>query len=657
MSEPDGKVVIKYTGDTSGIDKANNDAESKTRSFGSRIGSIAKGIGTAIAGMFVAAAAAVGALAKKGIELASDLAEVQNVVDVVFGDGADTIDAWSKTAQKAFGLSELEAKQYTGTMGAMLKSMGLTNDQVLMMSKDLAGLAGDFASFYNLDHDEAWEKIRSGISGETEPLKQLGINMSETNLQAFALSEGITTAYSAMTEAEKATLRYNYLLSVTADAQGDFARTADSWANQLRTASTNIDMLAASLGEKLLPNLTPVLEAFNDNAVPKLTEAFNKLSESGVLDEMGESLGQLATVLGDMIADILPEFIELLNEVLGPLADIAEAIDFKQILNDIMPILKELVGSIFPELAKIVETLFPPLQKAADKIFGALLEALETLNPAINSLIDNILPPLASILDTIGELVGIILDALGPINEILAPIIELLGKVLGPILGLIADALSIIVGLIGLIIEGIKWLLGQETNFDTYTNMITKPFTSQGAFVSALDMSVNGSSDPADYRSPTTPTSTFDRSGISDSASAEYVRLSNTPRSQLSDSDLSLLMDLETMYAYVPDDQLTIEEWYAKYMVPHNAKGTVSWKGGFTWVGEKGPELVDIPTGARIYPEDVSAAMVSGPRLSRVETTNISIDKVYPDEPTYLKLLKWLDVNESARQNTRSGGQ
>jgi hypothetical protein len=201
---------------------------------------------------------------KECIDLASDLTEVQNIVDTVFGaEGSSKIEEFSSAAAEQFGLSELAAKQYTSTLGAMLDSMGLADGQILEMSTSLAGLAGDMASFYNLDPEAAFEKLRSGISGETEPLKQLGINLSQANLSAFALSEGMETAYSKMTEAEKATTRYNYIMSVTANAQGDFAKTSDSVANQQRILSLNFDTLKATIGEALLPVVTKFLQTLN----------------------------------------------------------------------------------------------------------------------------------------------------------------------------------------------------------------------------------------------------------------------------------------------------------------------------------------------------------------------------------------------------------
>ena len=138
---------------------------------------------------------------KTGIDYASDLAEVQNVVDVTFGSATEAVNSWSKECLAAYGMNEVSAKRYAGTLGAMLKSSGLAGDAIVDMSKDMVGLAGDMASFYNLDLETAFEKIRSGISGETEPLKQLGINMSVANLEAYALSQGIKTAYKEMYQA------------------------------------------------------------------------------------------------------------------------------------------------------------------------------------------------------------------------------------------------------------------------------------------------------------------------------------------------------------------------------------------------------------------------------------------------------------------------
>lgn len=199
----------------------------------------------------------------QSIEFASNLAEVQNVVDVSFGKSAEAVNEWAQGALRAYGLNELSAKKFAGTMGAMLKSSGVANDKVMEMSTTLAGLAGDVASFYNLQPEEAFDKIRGGISGETEGLKQLGINMSETNLSTFALSKGMDKLYKDMSYGEKVMLRYEYLLDVTKDAQGDFSRTIGSFANQSKLFAEGLKQITALFANNFVPIIAIALQVVN----------------------------------------------------------------------------------------------------------------------------------------------------------------------------------------------------------------------------------------------------------------------------------------------------------------------------------------------------------------------------------------------------------
>ena len=164
---------------------------------------------------------------KQAFQLGSDITEVENVVNVSFGKLSQDAYDFAKTAKEQFGLSELAALQYSGTMMAILNSSGIQDKKMASeMSTTLAGLAGDLASFYNISQDTAWERIMSGMAGEIEPLRRLGINLSVANLQAYALSQGITKSWQSMTQAEQVMLRYNYLLSLTTAQSGDFARTS-----------------------------------------------------------------------------------------------------------------------------------------------------------------------------------------------------------------------------------------------------------------------------------------------------------------------------------------------------------------------------------------------------------------------------------------------
>lgn len=256
---------------------------------------------------------------KSCIELGSDLAEVQNVVDVTFGKASEEINKFAKNAITQFGLSETSAKRYSSTMGAMLKSMGISSDAVLDMSKNLTGLSADMASFYNLSSDEAFAKIRSGISGETEPLKQLGINMSVANLEAYALSQGINKSYNSMTQAEQATLRYNYLLSVTKDAQGDFARTSDSWANQTRILAESFNSVKASIGQGLINVFTPVIRIINKfiSRLAVAAQTFQSFTEKIFGKSGSSSAGGLPSELADAADET--------SDMSGAMADTAKS--------------------------------------------------------------------------------------------------------------------------------------------------------------------------------------------------------------------------------------------------------------------------------------------------------------------------------------------
>ena len=263
-------------------------------------------LGTAFNGVKkIVAALGIGYVIKEqvaqAVEYASDLTEVQNVVDVVFGDNS-VIDSWAQSTLGAFGLSELSAKRFAGTMGAMLESSGLSGKAVEEMSMRITELAGDMASFYNLDAEEAFGKIRSGISGETEPLKQLGINMSVANLEAYALSQGITKAYSEMSQAEQVALRYNYLLQATANAQGDFANTSDSYSNQVKLLGENWTALTGSFATNVLPVLAGGISMLNGfisvlAGTSEYSEAFYN-----VLSVLAPILGGVVGIMGVYLA-------------------------------------------------------------------------------------------------------------------------------------------------------------------------------------------------------------------------------------------------------------------------------------------------------------------------------------------------------------------
>lgn len=218
---------------------------------------------------------------KECIELGSDLAEVQNVVDVTFPKMTAQVDKFAKSAAASFGLSETMAKKFTGTFGAMAKAFGFSESAAYEMSTTLTGLAGDVASFYNITQDEAYTKLKSVFTGETESLKDLGVVMTQSALDAFALANGFGKTTSAMSEAEKVALRYAFVQDRLNAASGDFARTADSWANQVRILKLQFDSLRATIGQGLINVLTPVIKVINTviGKLMTLANAFKAFTE------------------------------------------------------------------------------------------------------------------------------------------------------------------------------------------------------------------------------------------------------------------------------------------------------------------------------------------------------------------------------------------
>lgn len=211
---------------------------------------------------------------KQCLELGSDLAEVQNVVDVTFPKMTAQVDEFARSAAQSFGLSETMAKQYTGTFGAMAKAFGFTERQAYDMGSTLTGLAGDVASFYNISQDEAYKKLKSVFTGETESLKDLGVVMTQTALDSYAMANGFGKTTSAMSEAEKVALRYQFVQDKLSAAQGDFARTSGSWANQCRILSLQMQSLMATIGQGLINLFTPIIRVIN-TVIGKLTTLAN----------------------------------------------------------------------------------------------------------------------------------------------------------------------------------------------------------------------------------------------------------------------------------------------------------------------------------------------------------------------------------------------
>lgn len=302
----DGSVIIDTRMDTTGVQ---NGVSAIKQSFNG-LGSAVKKIGLLIGGAF-----AVGKLVQFGkecVELGSDLAEVQNVVDVTFTTMSDKVNEFAKSAMTSAGLSETMAKRYVGTFGAMSKSFGFSESQAYDMSTALTQLTGDVASFYNISQDLAYIKLKSVFTGETETLKDLGVVLTQSALDQYALANGYGKTTSEMTEQEKVALRLAFVQKQLSAASGDFIRTSDSWANQVRVMQLQLQSLKATVGQGLINLFTPVLKVINillgklatlANAFKSFTELITGKKSSGQTGTSGAGLAGT-----DAIADTADQY-------------------------------------------------------------------------------------------------------------------------------------------------------------------------------------------------------------------------------------------------------------------------------------------------------------------------------------------------------------
>ncbi|MEI3167485.1 MAG: hypothetical protein V8S58_05715 [Lachnospiraceae bacterium] len=261
------------------------------------IQSLAKKAGAALAGAF--AVKKLIDFGKSCVELGSDLSEVQNVVDVTFPHMSEQINQFAKNAASQFGLSETMSKRFTGTFGAMAKAFGFGEKAAYDMSTTLTGLAGDVASFYNMSQDEAYTKLKSVFTGETESLKDLGVVMTQTALDSYALQNGFGKTTAKMSEMEKVALRYKFVQDQLTTAAGDFSRTSDGWANQVRILQLQFESLKATIGQGLINVLSPVIHVINTiiGKLMSLANAFRAFTEL-ITGRKGDGGGASAAAAG-----------------------------------------------------------------------------------------------------------------------------------------------------------------------------------------------------------------------------------------------------------------------------------------------------------------------------------------------------------------------
>ena len=521
MSDTVGQIALELGIDSSQIVSQLTGASNKAAKQATNIFS---GFGKKIAaGLSIAAVAK---FTKDCIEVGSNVTEVQNVVDTAFKDLSWQADQWASNAMTNFGLSELSAKKYMGVFGQMSNAMGITGKAALDMAENVTGLTGDVASFYNLGTDEAYTKLKSIWTGETETLKDLGVVMTQTNLDQYALNNGFGKTTAKMTEQEKVMLQYQYVTSALSNATGDFVKTQDSWANQTRILSLRFEQLKASLGKGFIALFTPILRGFNSllaglqkvadgfaNFVQMLTGADISSSMGSISADIagiGDDAGGAADNIGDIgsaakktakdIERSLAGFdqisklteptddssasgsgtdstsgigsVDLVPDVSGSTANVSSAIS--DMADKVKKALEPLKAISFDNLVSSLDNLKRAVQPLTDKLFAGLEWAYYNIFvPLAKWTIEDLLPEFLDVLAGCLDVLNSALDALKPLwmwawDNFLEPVASWTGGVIVDVLKGLASAL-----------EGISdWIKDNQGPFDAIVVTI-------GAFAAA----------------------------------------------------------------------------------------------------------------------------------------------------------------------------
>lgn len=372
------------------------------QSFGAKM---SLGVTTPLVGIGVAAVSA-----------ASDLNESLSKVGVVFGENAGAIEAWSKTAASSLGQSQQQALEAAGTFGNLFDALGMSDDATAEMSTGLVQLASDLASFNNIDPTEALEKLRAGIVGETEPLRTLGVNLTAAAVEAKALSMGLAATGKELTEQDKVTARYALIMESTANAQGDFARTADGLANSQRILKAELADAAANLGTLLLPYVLQAVSAISELVTwfGSLTPAMQQFAVIGAV--AAAAIGPLSAVLGTVLT-VVSALISPIGLVVAAVGLLAGA--WAMNLGGIQDFTNGLISGLQPALDATISGLQEYIVSVQDAGFGSS-EAAESI-----SLLPAALQPLATGFDSamvaMGEFWAQIQVIAAQIGEFLAP--------------------------------------------------------------------------------------------------------------------------------------------------------------------------------------------------------------------------------------------
>lgn len=431
---------------------AKRSAEEIGQSFSS-IGSRLSGAGRSLSLYVTAPLAAVGTAS---VRAASDAAELQSAFDATFGEMAASMNEWARATGDAMGRSTQEIQEGANAFGLYFNQAARTREEAARMSQQFTVLAQDLASFHNTSVDEALTALRSGLSGETEPLRRYGVFLNEAAVQAKALEMGLVPVNGRLTDQQKIMARSAIIMEATATAQGDVIRTGGSTANQLRAMSAAWEELTVSIGQVLLPIITPVIS--------KIAELINKFGEldpelqktivyfglaAAAIGPMLVAIGSVVSAVGSIVTAMAP-FINVVRTIAATqgiwTAITAGATGLGAAFGPILAIAAA-VAAVGYVIYENWDKIAPVLENLRDKFE-------EVIGPKVQAFIDDISAKLTELWNgPLGDGIREVVDILG---TLLAAFMEVYGeymiRVIGAFIEFLRGAFDTIINIIRLVV-------------------------------------------------------------------------------------------------------------------------------------------------------------------------------------------------------------
>ena len=635
-----------------GIKKSAGGADTAMKtSGGSIMGTMKKIAGAAIAYFSIRAIAQ---FASGVIDAASDLQEAGTAVQEVFGDGYSTVRKFAEDAANSLGQSTLQALDAAKTFGVYGSAAGLAGEENAKFSTGLVTMASDLASFHNADPSDVIEAIGSGLRGEAVPLRKFGILLNEATLQTEAMKLGIYDGNGALTSQQKIMAANSAIMSQAGAATGDFARTQFGLANQQRILSANFTDFKASLGSVFLPLVQAGALVLNTTLMPALKSLAEFLQGKigPAMEGFGEKAGPMLSGVGGKASEFFASVVEkaqpFIDAFMGLIPVVSPVIDLvlelatsfsplMAIFDNSSSILPVVVG-IITQLAGILTEILPSVIELGAAFGDAFVEVLGIVLPLIGSMIPMVGELLGALVPLIDPILGIVMALLPVvavigtlIGAILPPLISLLLAVVVPIVNMLTPALDFVAFVIGIVVTAIAgfigWLIDLEKEAAKNGTGIGRTFEIMGDVIGAIfngiGIFIGFLVDAFKKNFNTIVTMVKFVGGVFSSifgAIGGFISGAFTTAVGVVKNGVNGIIGLVNgAIASINRLKVTIPDWVPKLggmtfglnlpSIPKLATGGTITSSGMAWVGERGPELVNLPRGASVIPNKQSMKM------------------------------------------------